>query len=197
MINVYKFESETEEDVRLKAFDELDVYENEVISKVYEEEGMFKIEIIKKEEIREYIENYFKELSSKLNINMKISIYEEEGIYNVKINSKANSILIGKDGRTMMAIQILLRQSIRNLVNFNIKVNLDVSNYKNRKEKDFEIEIKKIINDVLISKMETKLDPMNSYQRRIVHSVASNYYNIKTESIGEEPNRYTIIKYVD
>ena len=43
--------------------------------------------------------------------------------------------------------------------------------------------------------METKLDPMNSYNRRLVHNLASKFKNIKTESVGEEPNRYTIIKY--
>ena len=55
--------------------------------------------------------------------------------------------------------------------------------------------MKKIIKSVLNTHIEVKLDPMNSYNRRIVHNLASNYKNIKTESVGEEPNRYTIIKY--
>ena len=79
----------------------------------------------------------------------------------------------------------------------NLKINLDVSNYKLRKQQLFEQDVKKIINEVLSTKLSTKLDPMNSYQRRIVHNVANNYYNIETESIGEEPNRYVTIKYID
>ena len=91
----------------------------------------------------------------------------------------------------------MARQVVRNMTNFNIKINLDISNYREKKEKFFESDIKKIINEVLSSKTDTKLDPMNSYQRRLVHNVANNYYNIETESVGEEPNRCVTIKYVE
>ena len=57
--------------------------------------------------------------------------------------------------------------------------------------------IKNIINDVIKTKDEIKLDPMNSYKRRIVHSICSEYYNIETESFGEEPERYVVIRYVE
>lgn len=132
-----------------------------------------------------------------MNIEMNTKIYEEENIFLVRIHSNNNSILIGKDGKTLNSIQYLIRKTISNLTDFNINVNIDISNYKKKIENKFEQEIKKIINDVMQSKMETKLDPMNSYKRRIVHSIASNYYNVETVSVGEEPNRYTIIKYVE
>lgn len=132
-----------------------------------------------------------------MNIEMKSNIYEEDDVFFVRINSNNNSILIGKDGKTLNAIQFLLRKTISNITGFNVNVNIDISNYKKKIEKNFENEIKQIINEVLKSKIETKLDPMNSYKRRIVHSIASNYYNIETMSVGEEPNRCTIIKYVE
>ena len=132
-----------------------------------------------------------------MNLKLNTHIYEEDNIFLVRINSEKNGILIGKDGKTLNSIQFLLRKTISNLTGFNISVNLDVSNYKKKIEKNFEQDIKKIINEVLQTKIETKLDPMNSYRRRIVHSIASNYYNIETTSVGEEPNRYTIIKYVE
>ena len=47
------------------------------------------------------------------------------------------------------------------------------------------------------TKDEVKLDSMNSYKRRIVHSICSEYYNIETESFGEEPERYVVIRYVE
>ena len=83
------------------------------------------------------------------------------------------------------------------LILFNIKVNIDISNYKQRKEHLFENDIKSIINEVLTSKTDTTLEPMNSYKRRIVHNVANNYYNIETKSDGEEPNRCVTIKYIE
>ena len=81
------------------------------------------------------------------------------------------------------------------LLSIDVKINIDASNYKKKKEENFEREMKKIIKDVQNTHIEVKLDPMNSYNRRIVHNLASKFKNIKTESIGEEPNRYTVIKY--
>ena len=197
MIEVYSYSGKNEEECRIKCLDELDVYNNEIIAKEINTDDKCVLEVVKKEDIKKFIEDYFKELSERMNLNMNIKIYEEENIFQVRINSKNNPILIGKDGKNLNSIQYLLRKTISNLTGFNISVNLDVSNYKKRIEKDFEMEIKKVINEVMQTKIETKLDPMNSYKRRIVHSIASNYYNIETVSVGEEPNRCTIIKYVE
>ncbi len=197
MINVYNFTGQDEEKCRMEAYEQLDVYENEIITKVYQEEDSYKMDVVKKSEIEEFISKFLSDITSKMGLNVRINIFEDENIFNVKMNSKNNSILIGKEGRTLTSLQLLVRQAIRNITKMNIKVNLDVSNYKSKQEKNFEQEIKKIINEVMTSKVDTTLDPMNSYQRRIVHTVASNYYNIETESIGEEPNRRTVIKYVE
>ena len=197
MINIYNFEGNSQEDCRIKCLDNLDVYDNEIIVKEYEENDIYKIEVLKISEIKEYLLDYLNNLFKKMNIETNISIVEEEKIFTVKIQSNDNAIIIGKEGKNLSAIQVLLRQVVRNLTNFNLKINLDVSNYKLRKQQLFEQDVKKIINEVLSTKLSTKLDPMNSYQRRIVHNVANNYYNIETESIGEEPNRYVTIKYID
>ena len=197
MINIYNFEGNSQEDCRIKCLDNLDVYDNEIIVKEYEENDIYKMDVLKISEIKEYLLDYLNNLFKKMNIETNISIVEEEKIFTVKIQSNDNAIIIGKEGKNLSAIQVLLRQVVRNLTNFNLKINLDVSNYKLRKQQLFEQDVKKIINEVLSTKLSTKLDSMNSYQRRIVHNVANNYYNIDTESIGEEPNRYVTIKYID
>lgn len=197
MINIYKYEGKNEEDCRLKCLDDLDVYNNEIITKEYEESEMYEMEVLKKDEIISYIEEYLKDVTSKMGIDAKIEIAEEDNIFNVKMFSNNNPILIGKDGKNLAAIQNLLRQTISNQAKFNLKINLDASNYKAKKEKYFERNIKSIINEVLKSKDEVKLDPMNSFKRRIVHSIVSDYYNLETESIGEEPNRCVVIRYVE
>jgi spoIIIJ-associated protein len=104
-------------------------------------------------------------------------------------------LLIGKDGRTLNSIQLLLHQIINNLTGLNLRINVDVGNYKERKIKRIEKEIKKIAKEVLNSKIEAKLDPMNSYERRIVHTIISNYEKLETESIGQDPMRYVVIRY--
>lgn len=197
MIKVYSFEGKNEDECRINCLDSLDVYNNEIISRAYEMDNKYVMEVVKKEDIKNFIIEYINSLGSKMGLELHLNIYEEDNIFLVRINSKENAILIGKDGKTLNSIQYLIRKTISNTIGFNISVNLDVSNYKKKIEKKFESDIKKIINEVLQTKIETKLDPMNSYKRRIVHSIASNYYNIETVSMGEEPNRYTIIKYID
>ena len=76
-----------------------------------------------------------------------------------------------------------------------LKVNLDASNYKAKKNKNLEYEVKKIAKDVLKTKIDAKLDPMTSFERRIVHNVVNNFENLMTESVGETPNRCVVIKY--
>ena len=197
MVNVYKFESDTEENCRLKCLDELDVYNNEILTKEYEEDGKYNMEVVKKDDVKDFIREYLTKVTNEMGVNTKIEINEDEDVFTVKMFSDNNPILIGKDGRTLSSLQQLLRQTLSNQIKFNIKVNLDASNYKAKKERFFERDIKNIINDVMKSKDEVKLDPMNSYNRRIVHSIASEYYNIETESFGEEPNRYVVIRYVE
>ena len=149
---------------------------------------------VKKEDIKNLIKEYVKELGYKMNLDINIEIREEDGIFNVLLISNNNSILIGKEGRTINSIQSLIRQYLNKDGEFNIKVNLDVSNYKAKKVKNTEFEIKRIAKEVLRTKVEAKLDPMNSYQRRIVHTVVSNFEELETESVGEEPNRYVIVR---
>ena len=197
MIQVYKYENDTEENCRLKCLDELDVYNNEILTKEYEEDNKYVMEVIKKEDVKAYIKEYIANLAKNLGLEIKTEINEDEDVFNVKMFSNNNPILIVKDGKNLTSIQMLLRQTLSNQTKFNIKVNLDASNYKVKKEKFFERDIKNIINDVIKSKDEVKLDPMNSYKRRIVHSIASEYYNIETESFGEEPERYVVIRYVE
>ena len=197
MIEVFKFEDETEEKCRLKCLDELDVYNNEILIKEYEEDNKYKMEVVKKEDIKKYIKEYLEKITTEMGLETKFEINEDEEVFSVKMFSNNNPILIGKDGRTLTSLQMLIRQSISNQIKFNVKINLDASNYKVKKEKFFEKDIKNIINDVIKTKDEIKLDPMNSYKRRIVHSICSEYYNIETESFGEEPERYVVIRYVE
>ena len=197
MINVYNFEDKTEENCRMKCLEELDVYDDEIITRDYEEDGTYHMEVIKVDDIKSYVKEYLTTLLSKMNIKSNVIVDVDDKIFTVKIKSNDNRVLIGKDGKNLSAIQFMIRQVVRNITKFNIKINLDISNYREKKEKFFESDIKKIINEVLSSKTDTKLDPMNSYQRRLVHNVANNYYNIETESIGEEPNRCVTIKYVE
>ena len=197
MIKVYKYFDETEEKCRLKCLDELDVYNNEILTKEYEENDKYNMEVVKKSDIKDFVKEYLEQVTKEMGLSVKFEINEYEDVFSVKMFSDNNQILIGKEGRTLTSLQNLIRQTLSNQIKFNVKINLDASNYKVKKERFFENDIKRIINDIMKTKDEIKLDPMNSYKRRIVHSIASEYYNIETESFGEEPERYVVIRYVE
>lgn len=195
MINVYKYEATDEDTCYEKCIEDLDVYSSDIIVKQEESESDYKIKVIKKEDIITYIKEYIKTIGKYMGIDINLEIRNDEDIFNVTMASDNNPILIGKEGRTINSIQLLLRQSLSNQTSLPIKVNIDASNYKAKKAKYFEYEIKNIVREVQKTKIDAKLDPMNSYQRRLVHALISEFSNVSTESIGEEPERCVVIKY--
>lgn len=174
--------------------EELYIRESMVEGKLFKSKKI-KLEVLEKKEILAYVKEYISSLSKYMNLDIKAEIKENDGMIQIVLVSDNNGILIGKDGRTMNAIQYLLRQSISGQTGFSIKIMVDVSNYKEKQNYFFERDIKKICKEVLHSHVDVTLDPMNSYKRRLVHNLVSNYPQLSTESLGEEPHRYVVIKY--
>lgn len=164
--------------------------------------GIFKskkveIEVITKEEIISEIKNKLEKIINLMEIKTKFEIKEREGITTVTIFSDNNNILIGKQGRTIEALNNILKQYLYNELGFYFPFVLDVSEYKLKHKNKIERLAKNIAKDVVKTKTDVKLDSMNSYERRVVHTILSDYNNIKTESVGEEPNRAVIVKYIE
>lgn len=174
--------------------DEIYLKEEETEAKLFKSKKVI-LEIVKKSDVKAYLKEYIKTLGTNMGITINAEIREKEDHYEIMLISDNNNILIGKDGKTLNAIQLLLHQSLNNQVGFNIHVTVDVSNYKDKKVKRIEREVKRIMREVEKTKIEAKLDPMNSYERRLVHTIVSENPNLETESFGESPNRYTVIRY--
>lgn len=201
MLKIHSFEGKSKEELLERTLTNLEVTENEIFIFYKEIEGKlfkikkYEIKVLKKDDLILFIKNYFSKLSDLMNVNINCEIKIRDEIINVNLLTSNNSIIIGKDGRTLNAIQLLLKQTLKNIVPFDIKINIDVSNYKSKKIKYFEHDITKIVKEVLKTKIEVKLDPMNSYERRIVHTIVSSFEKLETISDGDEPNRFVIIKY--
>ena len=127
-----------------------------------------------------------------LTVNLEVRRRDEN--ITIKIFSDHNAVLIGKNGRALEALQTIIRQIVHNETKEFISIILDVENYKDKRVKNLEILAKKIAKEVANTKVETKLDSMNSYERRIIHSILSDNKYVYTESIGEEPNRCVVGK---
>lgn len=196
---LYKYEGKNKEEIEKKINDELQ--SEDLLIRVKEIEGnLFKTkkyiyEVTKKEDIIKFVKKYIEELSVDFGIEIKSEVKFDNEILSIILVSNNNAILIGKDGKTLDAIHIIIRNTIANKTGFNIKINLDVANYKAKKQKNLEYEIKKIAKEVLKTHIEVKLDPMNSYDRRCVHNVVAKFEGLKSESFDENPNRYVVISY--
>lgn len=204
MINKYNVIEKTKEDAENKILEQTETTLENLYVKVNKIETgslikktKYEMEAIKKEDVKNYIKDYFNHLSYFSNIQIKSEIRESEDLYSILLMSNNNPILIGKEGRNLNSIQLLLRNSLQAQTGFNIKVNVDASNYKSKKLKYLERDIKKIIDDVLKTKEDVKLDPMNSYERRFIHNLVSNHENLKSESEGTGKERRVTIKYID
>ncbi len=201
MLEIHNFEGKTKEEALEKAISKLEIEEKEILVNYNEIEGKLfkskKVEIIvvTYSDLIMYIKEYFKKISELMEVDIKPEIKIREEAININLITDNNSIIIGKDGKTVNALQLLLKQAINNKIPFIVRVNLDVSDYKSKKVKYLEYEIKKICKEVLKSKVDVQLDPMNSYERRIVHTVVSSFEQLESMSVEKEPNRYIIIKH--
>lgn len=203
MFSLLMYEGKNREDLINKITEELNCNENElVILEQFTEGKLFKsqkynLSVITKAEIKKQLKNFFNELGKLMNVTIESEInITEDNIYNINLVTSNNSILIGKEGKTLDAIQCLLRQISQNDLQNKIKINVDISNYKYEQTKKLEKNIKNIAKEVLKTKVDTSLDPMNSYNRRIVHTIVSKFSDLETESIGEGKERHVVIKYV-
>ena len=153
MITSYNYEGKIKEEVLKNCLNELNVSENDLyIKEESQESGLFKSKKIKlicykKEDIIEYLKNYINDIAKGMNISINTEIRESEGYISIILVSDNNSILIGKEGRTLKAIETILKQALIVQTGLNIKVNLDVANYKGKKIKNFVILIVIIISN--------------------------------------------------
>lgn len=199
----YKFQAKSEDGLLKKALDELNVKEEDVITNLYEEKGglfsskKYILEVVKLSDVAEVGKEILSELLNGLNIKTNVETKIRESQIKYEIFSQNNSVLIGKKGHILDSIQNYVRQSIYNAVGLYVNILVDVEKYKEKQNYFLEKRVKKIARDVTLSKIDVKLDPMNSYERKVVHSALQGFKYIKTESEGEEPNRCVVIKYVE
>lgn len=197
----YEFEGKTLEEVKEKINKELNKKDDEIIINIKEEEktGLFKgkkIEatVILIEDVISFSQKKLKEITDLMGIDCNFEIRSQDEHIKIKIYSDNNAVLIGKNGRTLEALQIILKQILSIQTEMRINIILDVEDYKENQQRNIEYIAKKTAREVRETKIEAKLYDMNSYERRLVHSILNDIEGVYTESEGEEPNRYVVIK---
>lgn len=186
------------------ALNELKLTKEEVDIEIIDEgsKGIFnlignkpaRIKITKKKSAIDEVEKFLTDVLKSMDIKAEINIKEENDIINVNLSGEKMGLIIGYRGETLDSLQYLLSLVVnKNHNNIYKKVVLDVENYRKRREETLIKVAQKVAYKVRKSKRPYKLEPMNPYERRIIHSVVSKIEGVNSKSIGEEPYRKIVI----
>lgn len=198
----YIYEGKTEDEALNLALYELNLTKDDVFYTVKEEKkGLFKAKkyqviITKKEDYINDIKTFLLDVLSKMGVkDAKLEVLKnDEHIYmNIFAEDEYKPVLIGKGGKNLAALNQIIRQMLNNM-GVNLKVNIDTGSYKKDRERRIASLARKLARDVVRTKVEVTMDPMNSYERRIVHNALSNNKYVITESVGVDPDRKVVIK---
>ena len=195
----YTYQAKTFEEAKNLALAELmEQQENLYIKEIESSTKLFSkksvIEVVKKEDVLEYIKELIRNITKFMGLTVNMEVKKRDDSVTISLYSDNNAILIGKDARTLNALTTIIKQSIYNQIGTYYNFVLDVSEYKEKQQYFIERAAKKTAKEVARTKIEAKLEPMNSYERRIVHNILTNFRGVYTESEGVEPHRYVVIK---
>ena len=146
-------------------------------------------------EIMKTAENFLKEVCDKMGVEatFEITCGVEENRININIVGKDMGLLIGKRGQTLDALQYLTSLVVNKESGTYFKVKLDTENYRARRRETLENLARNLSSKVKKTKKSVALEPMNPYERRIIHSALQYDKFVETYSEGEEPNRKVVI----
>lgn len=145
--------------------------------------------VIKEEVITEFL----KKVYNCLDIKIDVEITEDDDNINVKITGEDSTILIGRHGDSLDGLQTILNIVLTKETSEHKRIILDIEGYREKREDSLVSYAKKMAQKVMRSRRSIKLDPMNPYERRIVHFALQQNDRITTFSEGEEPNRRIVL----
>lgn len=141
--------------------------------------------------IRDFLTKVFEAMHIEVEIIIKQS--DEENVFDVELKGDDMGVLIGKRGQTLDSLQYLTNLAINRHVDDYIKVKLDTEDYRNRRKETLENLAKNIAYKVKRTKRPVSLEPMNPFERRVIHSALQNDRYVTTHSEGEEPYRHVVV----
>ena len=147
--------------------------------------------------VEEKIELFLKGLLTHMDSKAVPHCWKENGnTYQVDLVGEDLGYLIGRRGDTLDAIQHLCNYAINREVEGHIRVNVDAECYRQKREESLRRYARKKAQQVLKARRRTTLEPMNAYERHVIHAALQDMENITTHSTGVEPNRCVVIEYV-
>ncbi len=143
------------------------------------------------DDINTYLHDLFKAM--KLEAKCEVEFNKEDGTMNIEVSGPEMSVIIGKRGQTLDALQYLISLYVNKKSESYVRVKLDTENYRARRRDTLEHLARNIASKVKKTRRPVTLEPMNPYERRIIHSALQNDRYVETRSEGEEPYRKVVI----
>lgn len=195
------YTAKTLEDAIKQAADEQTISTESVIYELVEEKkGLFKkvtINVYEPKDIQDYACEYLETCIESLGTQSNATAVQDGELIKITINSERNPILIGKNGKTLQALNELVKVATSAKFKRRIRILLDVNDYKEDKYSRIARTARNVAKQVQKSKVSAQLEPMPADERRIVHNALAEFSHIKTESSGEGTHRAVSIKYID
>lgn len=142
-------------------------------------------------EYETFLNDIFRIMNMEVNIESKFD--EKNSMLDINLIGDDMGILIGKRGQTLDSLQYLISLLVNKKRENYVRVKLDTENYRERRKETLETLAKNIANKVKRTKRPVSLEPMNPYERRVIHAVLQNDKYVLTRSEGEEPYRHVVV----
>ena len=153
-----------------------------------------RVRVIEKNTPERAAVEFIKEMTSRMNVNAQVTAVEKDGTLAVDIEGDGMGILIGHRGETLNAIQYLTSLVVNKDSKEYIRVTVDTENYRAKREQTLKELAEKMASKARRTGRRVVLEPMNPYERRILHAALQGNAYVTTRSEGEEPNRRVVIE---
>jgi len=141
------------------------------------------------------VQSFITGLLERMDIDAGVEVIETSDSINVKLTGNDPGALIGRRGETLDAMQHLTNYAVNRGVSGRVRINLDAENYRQRRNETLESLAARTASKVIKYRRNMTLDPMNAYERHVIHSALQDHESVSTYSVGAEPNRRIVIAY--
>ena len=155
------------------------------------------VEVYELADVIRFAEDYLLSVTDALEIESSVNTRLDDQVIRITIDSTHNPILIGKNGKTLQALNEVVKLAVSNHFHKKFRILLDVNGYKDKKYYHLSKMARRFAHEVQKTKTTYTFDPMSADERRIIHNAISGMPNVRTESIGEGTHRQVQIIYVD
>ncbi len=197
-------EAKTVEDAITEALVEMGLTSDQVTVEVLEKgptglmsifsSKLSKVRVYKKINLEDIAFDFLTDVFEKMKMTVKVDIkMDEQNNMSIDLSGPSMGVLIGKRGQTLDSLQYLVSLVVNKESESYVRIKLDTEDYRNRRKETLETLAKNLANKVKSTRKKFTLEPMNPYERRIIHSTLQNNKNVETHSEGEEPYRKVVI----